>query len=52
MEDLSPDEAGDCECSRWLNFELRCFGDKGDVEDITEGPPNPPYLYPTHYMSY
>lgn len=22
----------------WLNEFLRCFGDKGDVEDITEGP--------------
>ena len=22
---------------RWLNAECRCFGDKGDVEDITEG---------------
>ncbi len=21
----------------WLNCESRCFGDKGDVEDITEG---------------
>lgn len=23
---------------RWLNHQSRCFGDKGDVEDITEGP--------------
>ena len=23
--------------SRWLNAKCRCFGDKGDVEDITEG---------------
>lgn len=22
---------------RWLNHQSRCFGDKGDVEDITEG---------------
>lgn len=22
---------------RWLNYQSRCFGDKGDVEDITEG---------------
>ena len=22
---------------RWLNISSRCFGDKGDVEDITEG---------------
>ena len=21
----------------WLKFQNRCFGDKGDVEDITEG---------------
>lgn len=21
----------------WLKFHSRCFGDKGDVEDITEG---------------
>ena len=24
--------------SIWLNHATRCFGDKGDVEDITEGP--------------
>lgn len=23
----------------WLIWKLRCFGDKGDVEDITEGKP-------------
>ena len=23
--------------ARWLNASSRCFGDKGDVEDITEG---------------
>ena len=22
---------------QWLNCQSRCFGDKGDVEDITEG---------------
>ena len=30
----SYDEVG----SPWLNSSVRCFGDKGDVEDITEGP--------------
>ena len=25
------------EMSHWLNVQTRCFGDKGDVEDITEG---------------
>ena len=27
------------ELDRWLTCESRCFGDKGDVEDITEGQP-------------
>lgn len=26
---------------RWLNSRSRCFGDKGDVEDITEGLSSP-----------
>lgn len=25
---------------KWLTITCRCFGDKGDVEDITEGMPN------------
>jgi len=25
------------ELRQWLIYESRCFGDKGDVEDITEG---------------
>lgn len=28
----------------WLNDYLRCFGDKGDVEDITEGPYYGPFV--------
>lgn len=31
--------ANNPELDRWLNCETRCFGDKGDVEDITEGQP-------------
>lgn len=31
------DEQSSLELGRWLNVECRCFGDKGDVEDITEG---------------
>ena len=31
------DEQSFLELGRWLNVECRCFGDKGDVEDITEG---------------
>lgn len=30
-------EAYKAEWGHWLNCETRCFGDKGDVEDITEG---------------
>lgn len=37
MEELDPEEAGDSELGHWLNAVYRCFGDKGDVEDITEG---------------
>ena len=37
MEDLAIDEAWNSELGQWLNVESRCFGDKGDVEDITEG---------------
>ena len=32
-----PNEATIPELDHWLNCESRCFGDKGDVEDITEG---------------
>ena len=31
------DDSHDAEGSQWLNCSVRCFGDKGDVEDITEG---------------
>lgn len=37
MEDLPVDKAWTSELGQWLNVESRCFGDKGDVEDITEG---------------
>ena len=37
MEDLDPEEAEESELGHWLNAVYRCFGDKGDVEDITEG---------------
>lgn len=36
-QNVLPDEAKDLELDHWLNCETRCFGDKGDVEDITEG---------------
>ena len=31
------EEAYDTDLGRWLSCKSRCFGDKGDVEDITEG---------------
>lgn len=31
------DEALPTSLGQLLNFRSRCFGDKGDVEDITEG---------------
>ena len=37
MEATIFDERNFAEFGRWLNVECRCFGDKGDVEDITEG---------------
>lgn len=37
MEATFLDEQSFAEFGRWLNVECRCFGDKGDVEDITEG---------------
>lgn len=37
MEELNISDAWKSELGNWLNAELRCFGDKGDVEDITEG---------------
>lgn len=37
MDELTIDEARVTDLSHWLNYESRCFGDKGDVEDITEG---------------
>jgi len=30
-------EAQRGEFMQWTNAAIRCFGDKGDVEDITEG---------------
>ena len=37
MDELPDEEAWDTELDHWLSCESRCFGDKGDVEDITEG---------------
>ena len=37
MDEVPDEEAWDTELGHWLNCESRCFGDKGDVEDITEG---------------
>lgn len=37
MNDLTSDEAHATGLEHWLKTKSRCFGDKGDVEDITEG---------------
>lgn len=37
MENPWPKKTNDPELDRWLTCASRCFGDKGDVEDITEG---------------
>lgn len=37
MDQITPDEARATGLEHWLNSQSRCFGDKGDVEDITEG---------------
>ena len=37
IEIASPNTADDPDVERWLKLRSRCFGDKGDVEDITEG---------------
>jgi hypothetical protein len=37
MDDLDVEEAWLAEYGHWLKPGIRCFGDKGDVEDITEG---------------
>ena len=37
MEATLLDEQSLADFEHWLNVECRCFGDKGDVEDITEG---------------
>ena len=45
MSDASSADSDDVPCgelqnagvAQWLNCRSRCFGDKGDVEDITEG---------------
>ena len=40
MEDTQPNSANGPELDHWLSLKSRCFGDKGDVEDITEGEPS------------
>ena len=35
---MTDEEGWNMKREYWLNYCLRCFGDKGDVEDITEGP--------------
>ena len=38
MMEIAPfNKANDPELDHWLSPKSRCFGDKGDVEDITEG---------------
>ena len=37
IERTLPENTDDPEVDHWLNLKSRCFGDKGDVEDITEG---------------
>ena len=37
MEVTLLNKANDPELEHWLSPNSRCFGDKGDVEDITEG---------------
>ena len=37
MEIALLNKANDPELDHWLSPKSRCFGDKGDVEDITEG---------------
>ena len=37
MDELTINEACETGLKHWLNAQSRCFGDKGDVEDITEG---------------
>ena len=36
-QDVLHGAACDVELVHWLSCQSRCFGDKGDVEDITEG---------------
>jgi hypothetical protein len=43
MDELTVDEARITDLRHWLNSQSRCFGDKGDVEDITEGGMNLPW---------
>lgn len=43
MDELTIDEARITDLRHWLNSQSRCFGDKGDVEDITEGGINLPW---------
>ena len=37
MDDSDREDGWHDELGHWLNLDARCFGDKGDVEDITEG---------------
>lgn len=37
MDEPTPEGDLDPMYIKWLTCESRCFGDKGDVEDITEG---------------
>lgn len=37
LDELAVDEALATGFGHWLKSYSRCFGDKGDVEDITEG---------------
>lgn len=37
MDNLCHNDAWNTTLGHWLNIDARCFGDKGDVEDITEG---------------
>lgn len=39
LQELDVEQEHASGLEHWLNCEIRCFGDKGDVEDITEGGP-------------
>lgn len=40
MDELNFEDAWLADYGHWLKPDIRCFGDKGDVEDITEGKGN------------